>query len=107
MNDSDESTTTSNSSSASVQHRHRSRQRSHHVAGFRSPPPPYTTSEQPHTVFATSSLPPSYESHINENIPIDPSMVTNAQPTENLPLPTTTLDVSATLTNTSIETFHV
>jgi len=104
MNDSDESITTSNSSSASVQHR----QRLHHVAGFRSPPPPYTTSEQPHTVFATSSLPPSYESHINENRPTNPSIVTNAQPTENLPLPTTTiLDVSATLTNTSIETFHV
>jgi hypothetical protein len=105
MNHSDESSITSNSSFASVQHERRHRHPSHHVAGFRSPPPPYTTSEQPYTVFATSSLPPSYESHINENIPTDPS---NAQPTENLPLPTTTtLDVSATLANTSIETFHV
>lgn len=67
---------------------------SYHIQGFRSPPPPYTTCDRPANVFMTPSLPPSYESHVNENLP------------SNSPPPLSTLELSSTLASPSIQTFQ-
>ncbi len=75
---------------------------SRHVPGCRSPPPPYTTCDRPESVFLTPSLPPPYESHVNENQPT----IVNLPPVPPSPPSPTPLDISRTLTSPSIQTFQ-
>jgi len=96
-NNSEESPTRSNSTMSE-----RSHSPSRHVPGFRSPPPPYTTCDRPENIFLTPSLPPTYESHVNENQPT----IINLPPPRPSPPSPTALDVSTTLTNRSIQTFQ-
>jgi hypothetical protein len=120
--DSNESTTSSNSSSSSsssisVQRRPTHHPRcSHYAGGFRSPPPPYTTTEQPENFFSSSSLPPPYESHVITNgshsnpttttiIDVEPADTTGNQSLI-YPEHGTTLDLSSTFTNPSMQTFQ-
>jgi hypothetical protein len=128
--DFDESTIDSSSSSSSssttpvpgrARCHHCHHHRSHHVGGLRSPPPPYRTSNEPENVFITASLPPPYESDLIENdlIPVTTNpttttVVINVEPAESIitqsstnPRLGTTLDVSSTLTNPSLQTFQV
>jgi hypothetical protein len=104
--DSDESST---SSPIPVQrerrHRHPRPQRSHYAGAFRSPPPPYTTNELPRNLFVTPSLPPPYESHINENVSTNPQNTFYVQPIEN-PITIRPVDLSSTITSPSMQTFQ-
>ncbi len=122
----DSNSSSSSSSSTPVQqrhihhHHHHSRiQRSHYAGTFCSPPPPYTTSNQPENVFVTPSLPPPYESHIIENnsrtpisnpqttvINVEPLETSENQSSTNNPCVETTLNISSTLTSPSIQTFQ-
>jgi hypothetical protein len=90
---SDESSIRSNSTISERQPRH-----SRHIEGFRSPPPPYTTCDRPSNVFMTSSHPPSYEAHINEDLPA----IVNVPPSPS----TAVLDRSLTLLSPSLQTFQ-
>ncbi|CAF4596092.1 unnamed protein product [Rotaria magnacalcarata] len=99
LNDaSDESSVASNASSSSAsptvpeQHDRRHRRtrypRSHYVTGFRTPPPPYTTSDQPRNVFVTASPPPSYGACTNENTLNSSSTIIALPQTEPIENPT-------------------
>jgi len=96
-NDSEETPSRTNSTMLE-----RSDSHSRHVPGFRSPPPPYTTCDRPETIFLTPSLPPAYESHVNEN---EPTIINLPPPRQSPPSPTA-LDISRTLTSPSIQTFQ-
>ncbi|CAF3339158.1 unnamed protein product [Rotaria socialis] len=96
--DSDESSVVSNTSSSSAsptvpeQHDRRHRRtrypRSHYVTGFRTPPPPYTASDQPRNVFVTASPPPSYGARTNDNTLNSSSTIIALPQTEPITNPT-------------------
>ncbi len=101
-------------------HHHCHLPRSHYAGGFRSPPPPYTNGEQSETRFNDPSLPPPYESHVSENHPgsttlqNSPTTVINVEPADTtinqstiIQQAETTVDLSSTVTNQSIQTFQV
>lgn len=85
--------------------------RSHYAGGFISPPPPYTATAEIRNT--TSPLPPPYEPRTitvnpRSTPPVNtPSIESNANPPSINQRTDTILDTSSSVTNQSIQTFHV